>query len=124
MMSRLRLSSLESALFKPTLRLRAVSSRSSIWTGSASLSVRYALGVIVSPSSPAGGSMAMSCPDSRVSISNTSSGLTPSALAMPFASVRVSGPSFGFMLRRLKNSFRCALVVAILTSRQLRRMCS
>jgi hypothetical protein len=26
------------------------------------------------------------------------------------------------MLRRLKNSLRCALVVAILTSRQLRRM--
>jgi hypothetical protein len=28
------------------------------------------------------------------------------------------------MLRRLKNSLRCALVVAIFTMRQLRRICS
>ena len=36
-------------------------------------------------------------------------------------SVCVNGASEGFMLRRLKKSFRCALVVATFTMRQLRR---
>ena len=43
---------------------------------------------------------------------------------MAFACATDSAAELAFMLRRLKNSLRCAFVVATLTSRQLRRMYS
>ena len=97
--------------------------RSRISTGSSSVAARYAIGVTDS-SSPGVGSSDTSPPEIRVSISSTSSGFTPSSLAIAFASERVSDADERFMLRRLKNSLRCAFVVAILTSRQLRSTCS
>ena len=43
------------------------------------------------------------------------------SLAIARVSVSVNQPRFFLNLRRLKNSFRCAFVVAIFTRRQLRR---
>ena len=69
-------------------------------------------------------SKAMSCPWMRLSISKTSLVLTLSSSAMTLASASFSQLRLFFMLRRLKKSLRCALVVAILTMRQLRMMYS
>jgi hypothetical protein len=62
----------------------------------------------------------MSRAASLFSISVTSLVLTPRSRATAAVSSADSHVRFFFSLRRLKNSLRCALVVAIFTSRQLR----
>ena len=82
------------------------------------------MGAKRSSSSSLPASSGMSRPVRRVSISTTSSGFTPSCAAIDCTSAGCSVLLSCFMPRRLKNSLRCALVVAIFTRRQFFRMYS
>ncbi|MPN54892.1 hypothetical protein SDC9_202570 [bioreactor metagenome] len=87
------------------------------------LSCRYSTGAIgwLSDSSSEDISNVMSCAAIRDSISRTSLLETPSSRATISTSSWLNQPRRCLVLRRLKNSLRCALVVATLTIRQLRR---
>ena len=66
-------------------------------------------------------SSARSWPDRRVFIAVTSSGFTFRRWAISAVCVELSAWLLVFMLRRLKNSLRCAFVVATLSIRQFFR---
>ena len=86
------------------------------------LSCRYRTGAIgwLSDSSSDDMSKVMSWAAIRDSISRTSLLDTPSSRATISTSSWLNQPKRCLVLRRLKNSLRCALVVATFTIRQLR----
>src|SRR6266700_3192446 len=118
---RLRSSSFSIASIRRSLESSSHSSRSTSIAGSAFAAGRYMAGEYASSSSLSGvGSKDISRADNRCSISRTSLTSTPRSRATARVSSSDSHARFFFILRRLKNSLRCDLVVATLTRRQLR----
>ena len=121
-MSRLRSSRSASAAKSCSLFVSAISTDSSCCDGSKRKSEKYATGATCSSSSAGFASKARSRALRRSSICNTSFGSTFRSLATAATSSLFSQPRRFFERRKLKNNFRCDLVVATLTIRQLRIM--